>query len=187
MNMNISRVREAQAPLRKHYRIDPSAALVTDHATTRRTNGSDPFHTDVSPMPECGVSLPVGVHGALGGLHDAPTPGDLLCAAWASCMDSSLRMVANAMGITLLSLEVEVEGDVDVRGTLMMEPDVPVGFQRMVCKVKLGPTPDTPSDVIDNLCRLAERCCVIQQTLLHTPQLQTRYECSPCASATNDV
>ena len=71
-------------------------------------------------MPQCGIAVPVGVHRTIGGLHDAPTPGYILCAALAACQDSSVRMVANILGITLEYLEVEVTGDVDVRGTLAM-------------------------------------------------------------------
>ena len=36
-------------------------------------------------MPESGEVLPVGVHGAIGGPHDAPTPGDILCSALVAC------------------------------------------------------------------------------------------------------
>lgn len=51
------------------------------------------------PMPTSGVRVPVGVHRAVGGLHDAPTPGDLLCAALAACQDSTFRMIANIMNM----------------------------------------------------------------------------------------
>lgn len=176
-------VKQVQAPLRARYRADPPAAMVTDRACTQSTDESDPFHSTVLPMPGCGESLPVGVHRALGGLHDAPTPGDILCAAWASCLDSSLRMVANAMGISLVSLKVEVEGEVDVRGTLMVEREIPVGFQRMVCSVRLIAAAGTPAAAVDKLCKLAEHCCVVQQTLSHPPQLRTRYERDGSASA----
>ncbi len=173
--MNWNCVAQAQAPLRERYHLEPSEALVVDHATTHSTDNSDPFHAIVSPMPESGIPLPVGVHRALGGPHDAQTPGDILCAAWASCLDSSLRMVANTMGIRLISLKVDVKGEVDVRGTLMMDRTVPVGFQRLVSHVELKPAAGTSSAAIDKLCKVAERCCVVQQTLRSPPPIVTTF------------
>jgi hypothetical protein len=88
-------------------------------------------------MTGCGIAVPVGVHRAVGGPHDAPTPGDILCAALAACQDSTVRMVANLMGVELEFLEVEVTADADVRGALAIDMQVPVGFQSMRCDVLL--------------------------------------------------
>ena len=76
----MNNVRAAQQPLRQKYVNDPGAAMVLDRARTTHSDPNDPFHSIVEPMPGCGVSAPVGVHQALGGPHDAPTPGDILCA-----------------------------------------------------------------------------------------------------------
>jgi uncharacterized OsmC-like protein len=75
---------------------------------------------------------------AVGGPHDAPTPGDMLCAALAACQDSSIRMVANLYSIELKFLQVCVEADVDVRGTLAVDENVPVVFQSMRCLWSFG-------------------------------------------------
>ena len=64
-------VQDAQAPLRSQYKETPAAAMVTDHARTCGADPTDPFHSVVEPMDGCGVSVPVGVHRAVGGLHDA--------------------------------------------------------------------------------------------------------------------
>lgn len=61
--------------------------------------------------------------------HDAPNPGDMLCGALAACMDSTIRKVADHLGVTLTSLEVKVAAEVDVRGCLAVDRKVPVGFQ----------------------------------------------------------
>ena len=162
--MSQPRVFEIQIPLRQRYQAEPKAALVIDRARALGKDPDDPFHSIVMPMPQCGIAIPVGVHRAVGGLHDAPTPGDLLCAALAACQDSSVRMVANILGITLDSLEVEVTGDVDVRGTLAMNAEVPVGFRAIRCAIRLkaregtdasaaGKTPDCFGA---KLCRAAD-------------------------------
>lgn len=170
-----TRVQDAQTPLRSLYKQSPAMAMVTDHARTCGTDPSDPFHSRVEPMDGCGVSVPVGVHRAVGGLHDAPTPGDLLCAALAACQDSAVRMVANRLGVEILALEVRVTAQVDVRGALGMQADVPVGFQSMTCDIDLTAKEGTPSKLLDALCSAAQRCCVVQQTLDRPPPVVTQF------------
>lgn len=168
-------VQDAQTPLRKRYKEAPASAMVTDHARTCGTDPLDPFHSLVEPMEGCGVSVPVGVHRAVGGLHDAPTPGDMLCAALAACQDSAVRMVANRLGIELIALQVRVTAQVDVRGTLGMDSGVPVGFQSMTCDVDLCVDPGTPPKLVEALRLAAQRCCVVQQTLHAPPPVTTRF------------
>lgn len=170
-----SLVQDAQAPLRSRYKESPALAMVTDHAWSCGDDPSDPFHSRVEPMDGCGVSIPVGVHRAVGGMHDAPTPGDLLCAALAACQDSAVRMVANRLGVEILALEVRVTAQVDVRGALGMQADVPVGFQSMTCDIDLQVTDGTPSKLLDALCSAAKRCCVVQQTLHQPPPVLTQF------------
>lgn len=168
-------VQDAQLPLRNLFKETPALAMVTDHARTCGDDPADPFHSSVEPMDGCGVLVPVGVHRAVGGPHDAPTPGDLLCAALAACQDSAVRMVANRLGVEILALEVRVAAQVDVRGTLGMEADVPVGFQSMTCDVDLAVKEGTPEKLLKALQLAAERCCVVQQTLRHPPPVMTRF------------
>ncbi len=174
--MNAFNVREAQAPLRTKYRTAPETALVVDRARTSGKDASDPYHSVVEPMPGCGATLPVGVHRALGGDHGAPTPGDILCSALAACQDSSVRMVANLLGVELEFLEVTVTGDVDVRGTMMVDRSVPVGFQAMRCNVQLRVKDGTDPRLIGKLKTAAEQSCVVLQTLRAPPCVETRFE-----------
>jgi len=172
-------VQDAQAPLRRQYEETPALAMVTDHARTCGTDPADPFHSLVEPMDGCGVVVAVGVHRAVGGPHDAPTPGDLLCAALAACQDSAVRMVANRLGIEIIALEVRVTAQVDVRGALGLEADVPVGFQSMTCDVHLTVKEGTPAKLLDVLRSAAQRCCVVQQTLHQPPPVTTRFRVFP--------
>lgn len=165
----------AQKPLRARYGTTPEQATVTDHARTCGPSPADPFHTTVEPMDGCGVMIPIGTHAALGGPHDAPTPGDMLCAALAACQDSAFRMVANLLGITLTHLEVRVIASVDVRGTMAMDPGVPVGFQTIHCEVQYSTQEGTPAALLQKLQIAAERCCVVQQTLKSPPKVKTTF------------
>lgn len=168
----------AQKPLKATYRANPSLATVTDHARTRGGSPLDPFHAKVEPMDGCGVVVPIGTHAAVGGLHDAPTPGDLLCAALAACQDSAFRMVANLLGIELTALAVVVTATVDVRGAMAMDPGVPVGFQDMTCDIHFAVAAGTPQDLLAKLQVAAERCCVVQQTLKSPPAVKTAFHCA---------
>ena len=164
-----------QKPLKAKYKEAPQSAMVIDHARTSGEVASDPFHSKVEPMDGCGISIPVGVHAAVGGLHDAPTPGDLLCAALAACQDSAVRMVANLLGVELTELEVRVTAAADVRGAMAMDPAVPVGFQSITCDVRLKAKEGTPPELLEKLSVAAERCCVVQQTLKVPPAIKTSF------------
>jgi len=174
--MNNVDVRAAQKPLRQQYVNDPGSAVVLDRARTTHPDLNDPFHSTVEPMPGYGISMPVGVHQALGGPHDAPTPGDILCAALAACADSTIRMVANILGVELEHLEVSVAAEVDVRGTLMVTRDVPVGFQAMRCQVDLRAKAGTSPALLGRLKTAAEHSCVVLQTLRQPPPVQMTFE-----------
>jgi len=50
------------------------------------------------------------------------------CAALATCLDSTIRSIANHLGRALASLEGAVSADGDVRGMLVVDRTVPVGF-----------------------------------------------------------
>lgn len=165
----------AQKPLKATYKVSPAQAVVTDHARTCGESPSDPFRSKVEPMDGCGVVVPIGTHAAVGGPHDAPTPGDMLCAALAACQDSAVRMVANLLGVELTQLEVRVTATADVRGAMAMDPNVPVGFQSITCAVNYSAKEGTPPDLLKKLEVAAERCCVVQQTLKAPPKVETRF------------
>jgi uncharacterized OsmC-like protein len=165
----------AQKPLRASYGATPELATVTDHARTCGKSLGDPFRSSVEPMDGCGVVVPIGTHAALGGPHDAPTPGDMLCAALAACQDSAIRLVANLLGIEITQLEVRVTATADVRGSMAMDPEVPVGFQAITCEVLFSAKEGTPAALLERLQVAAKRCCVVQQTLKSPPKVKTTF------------
>jgi uncharacterized OsmC-like protein len=160
-------VRARQAPLRARYRRNPAAALVVDRAVVHSEGLHDPLHGRVRAGSTAQADIDFAVHRAIGGGQQAPVPGDLLCAALASCQESALRMVANAYGVVIEALSVQVDATVDVRGTLGMDPAVPVAFQAMRVAVQLRVAADTPPQRLRHMCRAAERACVVLQTLRH--------------------
>ena len=149
------------------YRKHPECAMIQDGARTGQTRyaPSDPLHSEVELGLGYGVKVPIGVHRALGGLHDFPNPGDILCSALAACADSTLRQIAGQLDVEITKLSVTVAGDVDLRGTLCVSRETPVGFQQMTVRVDLEVAPGTVPKLEAKLLAAAEHCCVVLQTL----------------------
>lgn len=166
---------ERQAPLKVQYKGSPETAWITDCAKTIGDNLADPYHGKLIAGEGHNVKWGFGVHQAVGGLHDAPVPGDILCAALAACQESAIRMVANLLGITLTSLDVDVTADIDVRGTMAIEREVPVGFQSMRCQVNLQTAGGTDPKLVKKLVKGAEHCCVVMQTLRSGVPVETEF------------
>jgi uncharacterized OsmC-like protein len=166
-------VRQRQDPLRAQYRDAPEDARIRDHATTASA-GSDPFHGTVI-VGDSHERWSFGIHRAVGGDHDLPNPGDILCASLAACLDSTLRMLADRLGVRVEALEIAVAAIADVRGCLVVERGVPVGFQRIDVDIRLDAAPDIDPELVDSLKALAEQCCVILQTLRAVIPITTEY------------
>ena len=159
-------VRTRQDPLRARYKEAPQDALTIERGRTRGGVETDPFHGTVVPgSRDYGVVLPFGMNSAVGGYHDGPNPGDLLCSALAACFDVTLRIIADRLQVALTSLEVDVTGEVDVRGTLMVDRQVPVGFRKLRCRVDIQAAPGTDAKTMEKLLAAAEHSCVVLQTL----------------------
>jgi uncharacterized OsmC-like protein len=165
-------LRELQAPLKARYESDPDSAKLTI-AVRSTTGGNDPTKVKISTDAGGGVDYDVGAHPYAGGQGDLACSGDLLLAALAACQEITLRMVAAAMGITLDTVELSVEGEMDFRGTMGVDPETPVGFQRIRTIVKVSA--DVPTDRLDRLFQRAERYCVVNSTLRNSPVMETQF------------
>lgn len=164
-------LRELQAPLKDRYRTEPEAALVTLSADGSLSEG-------VACSVDTGRALAqAGLHPAAGGDGSLLCSGDMLLEALVACAGVTLRAVATSQGIELRSGRLRAEGDLDFRGTLGVEREVPVGFQSIRLIVEL----DTDADPaqLERLRQLTERYCVVYQTLLGGPSLSTSFETVP--------
>jgi uncharacterized OsmC-like protein len=81
-------------------------------------------------------------------------------------------MVAAAMGIRAERIEVTVEGDLDLRGALGIVKDVPVGFERLRVRFDIR-APQANAEQLRALQEKTEQYCVVMQTLVHSPRLQS--------------
>jgi uncharacterized OsmC-like protein len=165
--MKADDLRSLQAPLKQRYRDNPAAAMVTLKASG--TVGG----AGVSCRVETGRALiEAGLHPATGGSGLQACSGDMLLEALAACAGVTLRAVATALEIPVKSGKVEVEGDLDFRGTLGVIKEVPVGFQRIRLRFDLDTSAN--AEQLDTLLKLTERYCVVLQTLRSSPELSVR-------------
>jgi uncharacterized OsmC-like protein len=93
----------------------------------------------------------------------------MLLEALAACAGVTLRAVATSLEIPVRGGRIEVEGDLDVRGTLGVSKEAPVGFRaiRIRFVLETGASPEQ----LATLLKLTERYCVVLQTLRTPPAL----------------
>ena len=105
-----------------------------------------------------------GLHPATGGDGLSVCSGDMLLEALAACAGVTLKAVATSINFGLQDAHIQVEGDLDFRGTLSVDRDAPVGFKDIRLRFQLGT--DEPQEKIETLIKLTERYCVVYQTLI---------------------
>ncbi len=164
-------LREVQTALKQGYRDDPESALITSAAySTTLADAEDPTRVRIAVDGPNGVVLEIGAHVAVGGEEDLACSGDIFLASLAACQELTIRLVAASMEIALAKLDVRVEGDWDVRGTLAVSRESPIGFTAIRVLVKLDA--DAPADKLERLLSSAERFCVVSATLKDAPPIE---------------
>ena len=156
-----------QAPLKEQYRAEPASAIVTLRA--EGTLGAE----GVSCSVDTGRALvEAGLHPATGGTGLQACSGDMLLEALAACAGVTLKAVATALGIDIRDGRVQVEGDLDFRGTLGVSKEAPVGFRAI--RVAFALDTDADEEKLASLLKLTERYCVVYQTLRTPPVIELR-------------
>src|SRR5438128_12613000 len=155
--MTADELRSLQAPLKTQYREHPETALVT-----LRAEGQ--IDKNVTCKRETGKARDeAGLHPATGGDGQAARAAHMLLVALVGCAGVTLSAVATAMNISLRGATIRAEGDLDFRGTLGVSKEVPVGFKDIRLHFDLDT--DANEEQLATLLRLAERYCVVNQTL----------------------
>jgi uncharacterized OsmC-like protein len=155
--MNQQELRQVQAPIKARYREDPTSALVTMVAEGRLDEAEVACTVETAAGP-----VRAGLHPSAGGDGSFACSGDMLLQTLAACAGVTLRSVATAMEIAIGG-RVRAEGDLDFRGTLGTDREVPVGFKAIRLIFELDAA--IPEEKLDRLLELTERYCVVYQTL----------------------
>jgi uncharacterized OsmC-like protein len=170
--MKADELREIQAPFKERYRSEPEAALIT----LRATGSLDP--EGVACSVDVGRALvEAGLHPATGGSGMQACSGDMLLQALAACAGVTLKAVATALGIELASGEVHAEGEIDMRGTLGVDREAPVGFESI--RLAFDLESDAEPAALAKLLELTERYCVVYQTLTQGAAVSVSHQVRP--------
>jgi uncharacterized OsmC-like protein len=84
-------------------------------------------------------------------------------------------MVAAAMGITTERIDVTVEGDLDLQGTLGISKEAPVGFESIRITFDVRASQAT-AEQLSALQAKTEQYCVVMQTLEHPPRIENKWK-----------
>ena len=165
-------VRSLQRPFKERYRQDPSTSRITITAHGRQTGAP------ISCSIDLGRALyDAQAHQGVGGSGTGACSGDLLLGALAACAQITCQMVAAAMGIPTDDIHVIVDGDLDLSGTLGISKDVPVGFQNIRVTFDVQAPQATPEQ-LKALREKTEQYCVVMQTLLRPPKIESAWASS---------
>lgn len=107
----------------------------------------------------------------LSGDDQAANPVEHLLHALASCVTTSIIAHAAVRGIEIQELESELEGDIDMRGFLGLDPDVPKGYTNIRMKFKVK----TAAENVKLLKTLAE-FSPVYNTIIHGAMVNIEIE-----------
>src|SRR6202047_3862533 len=163
-------IRSLQKPLKDQYRNDPNASQITIRAKGGQTD------VPVACSVDIGRALyNAQAHKGVGGAGTGACSGDLLLGALAACAQITCQMVAAAMGIPTEAIDVTVEGDLDLQGTLGISKEASVGFQSIRVTFDIRAPQATPEQ-LRALQAKTEQYCVVMQTLQHPPRIENKWK-----------
>ena len=163
-------IRSLQRPLKDLYRQDPASSRIT--LTAHSTQADAPI--------ACSVDLGRAIykaqaHKGVGGAGTGACSGDLLLGALAACAQITCQMVAAAIGIPTERIDVTVEGNLDLQGTLGISKEAPVGFESIRVSFDVC-APQATAEQLSSLQAKTEQYCVVMQTLRHPPRIENKWK-----------
>jgi uncharacterized OsmC-like protein len=162
-------LRSLQKPLKEQYRSDPNSSKITIRAKGEQTDAPISCSVDIGR-----AIYQAEAHQGVGGAGAGACSGDLLLGALAACAQITCQMVAAAMSIPTERIAVTVEGAMDLRGTLGISKEVPVGFESIQLHFDIAAPKATPEQM-QALQEKTEQYCVVMQTLTRPPKLQSNW------------
>jgi uncharacterized OsmC-like protein len=160
-------LRATQKPLKERYREDPSASRITLNARGSQTDAPVTCSVDIGH-----ALYEAQAHIGVGGPGTGACSGDLLLGALAACAQLTCQMVATSMGIPVRSLGVQVDGDLDLRGTLGVDKSVGAGFDAIRIRFEVD-APEATPEQLASLHEKTERYCTVLQTLRSPPKIES--------------
>ena len=155
-----------QAPMKEKYLKHPNEAAIT-------LSGSAYLGADVTNAITIGKqTIETGLHPGAGGSDSNICPGEIFLSSLAACSGIVLSAVATHMRLKIRDGRITAIGSLDLRGTLGVDPAVPVGFQAIELKAELET--DASAKDIEMLLEMTEKYCVVLQTLVSPPKVSIK-------------
>lgn len=164
--MNRDQLQQLQRPLKDRYRDDPAAAQTVFLAAGTL------FPAELICRLESGSrSIHAGLHPNAGGEAGRACSAELLLESLVACAGVTLLTVATALEIEVSTGHVVAEGQLDFRGTLAVDREVPVGLSAIRLTFQL--TSSANEEQLTQLLALTERYCVVLQTLRNSTAIDS--------------
>ncbi|PQZ93044.1 peroxiredoxin [Arthrobacter sp. MYb227] len=155
--MDRATLRSLQQPLKQRYLQQPAEGTI--RLSANGTIGAQ----NLSCSVQTGQAIvAAGLHPSTGGDGTLACSGDLLLQALAACAGVTLAAVATNRGF-MIQGNIQATGELDVRGTLGIDPQVPVGFRSITLSLELQS--DLSVELVTDLVQTTEKYCVVLQTL----------------------
>lgn len=148
------RLTEAGGAWANRIEADPANATVT-YAT--RGIGVGSVATEIASGKH---TFTVDEPAALAGDDEAPSPVEYALGALIGCQVVVYRLYAQQLGIQVDDIEIEAEGDLDVRGIFGVEPSVRPGFSEV--RLTAHVTGPETQETYDELLATVEAHCPVQ-------------------------
>jgi putative redox protein len=148
------------------------ALFESTQADLREGRAVNPIHVKVRSENQGGFRSTVKIRDftltidqpkGFGGTNSGPKPSEVLLAALAACQEITWRLYADALGIPLSSIQIELDGRQDLRGFLGVDGATRAGFQHIVGTVVVG-SPAMDAD-IERLKRTVDLRCPVLDDL----------------------
>ena len=148
------------------------ALFESTQASLREGRASNPIHVKVRSENHGGFrstvkmrdfTLTIDQPKGFAGTNAGPKPSEVLLAALAACQETTWRLYADALGIPLGCIRVELDGVQDLRGFLAVDQETRAGFQRIAGTVIV----DSPAadEEINRLKRAVDLHCPVLDDL----------------------
>ena len=152
---------EAIAAIQSNFKANPTAALTSFSCASELTNGL------ICKGKMRSFELRADEPEAFGGQNTAPNPLEILLFSLGSCQEITAKAFANAMGIEVSKVSVELEGHVDLRGFFAVDSSVRPGFSKIVGSFTVESKADL--ETIKKLKEVTDQHCPVKDALKGVP------------------
>ena len=124
-------LQEIIAETQATFRAEPETARATFESSSLLKDG---LRSEVKLRDH---RLTIDEPESLGGTDAGPNPVELILASLGSCQEITYKAFAAALGISLDSVSVKLEGNIDLRGFFAVEERVRPGYQNITGTVTI--------------------------------------------------